>query len=243
MKNTIFFTHIPKTSGSSFKKYLIEPNFNEREIYMPRGRLDILTKLNKSKIKVVQGHIKFGVHHFIDNKPIYITFLRDPIQRAISHYFFVKQCKFSTYIHPDFSLVESFSIDEFFKLKFRDNLQTRFIAGYGYDKEIKNSDKLLAKAIENLDKYYQVIGIKERFEESLYCFKKYFNWKLSMSHEYQEQKTMFKKQIKDIDDDVIYSITQSHELDIQLYNFAVKKFESQLINQRNLFEYQDYKYE
>ncbi|WP_036479481.1 sulfotransferase family 2 domain-containing protein [Myxosarcina sp. GI1] len=230
MNGTIIFTHIPKTSGTSFRKHSIDPNFDAREIYEGKGRLALITKLNKRKIKIIQGHIRFGIHRYIACRPIYITFFRDPIQRAISEYFFIKQSKYSTYTHPDHALVENLPLQDFFKLKYRDNLQTRFIAGYGYDKIIGNSEKLLDKAIENLDKCYKVIGIKERFDESLCCFQNYFDWKQVKDRDYLEKKTLVKSKIEDLDANVLESLHQSHVLDLKLYEYATAKFEQQLSN-------------
>lgn len=228
MNGTIIFTHIPKTSGTSFRKYSIDPNFVAEEIYESKGRLALITKLNKRRIKIIQGHIKFGIHRYIARKPIYITFFRDPIQRAISEYFFIKQSKYSTYTHPDYTLAESLPLHEFFKLKYRDNLQTRFIAGYGYDKIIGNSEKLLSKAIEHLDKYYKVIGIKERFNESLCCFQNYFDWEQVTDRDYREKKTLVKSKIEALDANVLESLQQTHALDLKLYEYAMEKFEKQL---------------
>lgn len=91
------FIHVPKAAGSSIRS-LIEANYPEDRslpVYRPQGvgMSEALEPERTRKLKdcqVVYGHIPTVVHHFTDRPCNYFTFLRDPVERAISEYKFIK---------------------------------------------------------------------------------------------------------------------------------------------------------
>jgi len=78
------FVHLPKTGGSTFAKML-------KRTYKHRMKID--TNPGPPKLpNYEQYHVICGTHipwHKYDHMPL-ITFVRDPIERVISHYFFFK---------------------------------------------------------------------------------------------------------------------------------------------------------
>jgi len=81
----VFFIHIPKTVGTTFKNILYE-NYSEDEI-CPIWDESILFK-NHSKYKLFHGHFDFDVSEKFEVKPVLITFLRDPLE--ISYYYYMR---------------------------------------------------------------------------------------------------------------------------------------------------------
>ena len=45
----------------------------------------------KDQIRLLKGHIPFGIHESYSSTAKYVTFLRDPVERIISYYFFLKR--------------------------------------------------------------------------------------------------------------------------------------------------------
>ncbi len=43
----------------------------------------------RNKIRCLKGHMPFGLHKYLLNSSVYLTVLREPIERVISHYYFV----------------------------------------------------------------------------------------------------------------------------------------------------------
>jgi len=95
--------HIPKTAGTSFRKTL-KSNYGEEEVI----RLDITLKHQKLRINqalfeelslppgtsVVHGHFKPSdlVERFPETKNVpFITWLRDPVERVISNYYYLEK--------------------------------------------------------------------------------------------------------------------------------------------------------
>ena len=231
MQHRIFFTHIPKTAGSSVKHTLIYPNYKEEEIYCYQGLKRIIL-CNKKKVKIVIGHFPFGLHRLFFDSFAYTTFLRDPLERVISHYYWVKETKYPTYEHPDWKLHSENSLEEFFdKRKFDkfsldyfrliDNLQTRYIAGIENRWRSKDSEYMLETAKLNLVKYYKIFGIQEEFEKSINLLKT--NLGLSFQSRVTRQKLTNKK--PDISKKTMENIKKNNQLDLYLYDYALKIFQ------------------
>lgn len=88
-RETIIFTHIPKVAGTSLKERLIKTNYASKEIRHFRGIRDMV--LRRPSHKLLIGHNPFGMGDFIPGETRSFTMLRDPVARAISHYYFIRQ--------------------------------------------------------------------------------------------------------------------------------------------------------
>lgn len=219
----LHFTHIPKTAGSSFVKSYLEPEYGDH-YYRPNGYREYARKSYPSSA-CIHGHFPFGMHYF---KPLrkqeYITFLRDPVERCRSHYFFVLQNK----RHYDYERLKNSSLADIFldksKLPYsalQSNLQTKFIAGilYGFS-GFFSEKKILETAKYNLKRKYSVIGLQERFEESCERFEEKFGWERSITVQ-RYQKTNKKDPL---DSTTIKAIENHNQLDIELYDFVQKTY-------------------
>lgn len=94
--------HLPKTAGASIREVykewysdgLLFHYFNEHTGEMPK-RFDLDRMHSRERPIVVYGHFNrtrgFGVEHYYPNSEQFITILRDPFERAISGYFFVRK--------------------------------------------------------------------------------------------------------------------------------------------------------
>ncbi|GAI20235.1 unnamed protein product, partial [marine sediment metagenome] len=100
------FLHVMKTGGTTIREHIVE-NFRKEEylfLYLNkypflREKKDIkhyissLTKKRRDKLKIIFGHRSYyGLHElFPDREVRYIAFLRNPIDRIISHYNFQRE--------------------------------------------------------------------------------------------------------------------------------------------------------
>ncbi len=132
LDNLIVFTHIPKTSGTSFQKSLVETNINDDQIYIYKDLKRFIQEHNRYKFVV--GHVPYGLHYFTNKKVKCITFLRYPIERAVSFYFFIKDSDTRFYKHPLRDYVDSVTLKEFYENKKFQSQQTKFISGFINDR-------------------------------------------------------------------------------------------------------------
>ena len=220
--NNIIFTHIPKTAGTTFR-HIIDSNFSQDEIIRLSGRKSFITATRK---KVFMGHIPYGIHRY---RPLtkfdYITFLRNPIERTISHYFFVLQ----GIKHPNHEFHKNNSIEDILAYKgsynnfgiLRDNLQTRFL--YGFE-ALKNKPinelELLNKAKYHLKYKYKTFGIQEKFKDSVE--KMCFDLGLNYSEDLILERNKVTKIKKDFPEQTVNFIIEKNKLDIELYEYALK---------------------
>jgi hypothetical protein len=226
----VVFTHIPKTSGTSFRKSLVEPNVPAELIYVYPGTRRFLQQRRRPRA-FVWGHVPYGVHAMLRREVRYLTFLRDPIDRAVSFYYFVKDSDPREYVHPARADAEAYSITEFFQLRQYQNWQARFIAGLPYHLLYPRLDspafdrEVGRRARAHLRDRY-VFGLQERFPESLELFGARMGWSGSVAVAPQK-KTATRPALAGLDPETVVSLENSNQLDCELYRFAVANFEGQ----------------
>lgn len=233
MDNSIvIFTHIPKTSGVSLLKELIEPNFEPAHIYGYRKLQQFIPDMRQG-YRFVRGHVPFGLHQFTSRPVKYITFLREPIDRAISFYYFVQQDgENPSTRNPLCDYAESVTLREFYQNKQFQNYQTRFLAGFLSTKFYHLSAfpvlkaRVLARAIANLEHRYDCFGLLEERQKSIELFQRRFNWKtVDLGTLYK--KTRERPQVLELDEDTLATLRAANDLDLQLYAHAQTLFRAQ----------------
>jgi hypothetical protein len=226
----IIFTHVPKTSGTSFRKALVEPNIPPDRIYHYAGLRKFVADRAFGQAFVF-GHLPFGLHHLSRGETRYITFIRDPVDRAVSFYHFVKDSDPALYRHPLRDDAEAFSLTEFYELRKYQNWQTRFLAGFRHHRLYPHVasdafDKAVLRRAEfNLMNRYFCYGVLERFEESLELFQRRFGWRCSVEVNAQK-KTAQRPRLADLDDATRAELRRSNWLDCRLYETAVANFDA-----------------
>jgi hypothetical protein len=168
--------------------------------------------------------------------PRYFVMLRDPIDRAVSHYHFVKECKSSSYTHPQYQYAKQNSIVEFYEDPAFQNLQTRVVSGlfseyagrfFGLN-GIWN-DVVLGKAKHNLIERYEAFGLKEQFDASVRLFADCINVQPRWP-ERRHKNTPERPSVSDLDERTRTLLRKRNALDVELYEFARAHFDAQKLS-------------
>lgn len=88
----LYFLHIPKTAGSTLSRYL-EAGFRADEV-CPASTWDALLKLSPDKLgtyRLFRGHFGAMLHDVLPRRPDVITFLRDPVEQAVSAWLYLQR--------------------------------------------------------------------------------------------------------------------------------------------------------
>lgn len=182
---------------------------------------------------LIEGHYPYGIHHICRiEKPKYVVMLRDPIDRAISNYYFIRQAIGPNYVHPRIEEARQNSIIEFYKKPKNQNIQTRFIAGFLWEyagRFISFNNKagkiITKKAKYNLINEYISFGIKEEYKKSKKIISKKLNLKYE-SHEDEYRTTDKRPKLDNLESAKRKLLKESNMLDVELYSFAKENFES-----------------
>ena len=182
-KPLLLFVHIPKTAGTTLRTVLTmnEPGARSRAVgnvfkggggisqtVIPRLREGKLPDL--TKVRLVRGHVPLGVRDFYERhlpegrELRCFTFLREPTERTLSHFFAIR-AEGRAYglvpLGPDSTLDDALAGGYV-----HDNLQTRMLSGLA-EPFGEVDDDMLERAKRNLTEGLVFFGLTERFDESL----------------------------------------------------------------------------
>ncbi len=181
------FVHIPKTAGTTMTQVL-KHNYREPRTYylgsnvQPRiADFMALSAEAQAHYELVVGHMSYGLHASLPpTRPHrYFTMLRDPIERVISLYFFIKRTP-NHYLY-DPVVTENYTIAQFLAYEgsyMARNAQTRFLCGRDVMPYVGSiDDEALEAAKTNIRDHILVTGLTERFDESLLLYRHAFGWR------------------------------------------------------------------
>jgi hypothetical protein len=235
-EKTVVFLHIPKTAGTTLHR-IIERHYRPEQLYSVGFRedesVDALAKLSekrRAQIRLLRGHFGFGVHKYLPGPSTYMTILRDPVDRLISYYYFIRR----TPSHHLYNYVTSGDLYSFVECRrhiMTDNAQTRFLSGvwfgpfYG-DRVGEVTPEMLETAKANLREHFAVVGVADRFDETLILAKRAFGWRNLF---YARQNVTASRPSKDeLPAATLDIIVEANQLDIELYRCAKELCEKQV---------------
>ncbi len=233
---TVIYLHIPKTAGTTLHRIIDRQYQAEESHFIHRHDVGIeefkaLSPERRARIRMLRGHIPFGLHRYIPWPATYITMLRDPIERLISYYFFVRRCP-EHYLH-DYALAQGMTLRRYVESRVSlatDNFQTRIISGawtnVGYG---ECNESTLALAKRNLAQHFAVVGLAERFDETLLLLKRRFGW--GDVFYTRRNVTEGRPRQESLPAQTLAVLRQHNRLDLELYRYAEALFVAQVRGQ------------
>jgi hypothetical protein len=237
-KETLIFLHIPKTAGTTLNR-IIDRQYNPLRIYTTHGgrvewsisRLRNFSESRRRRYQVVRGHMSFGVHEFLPQPCTYITMLREPVDRVLSAYYYI----FRRPKHPFYKQVveDKGDVKKYLEITpHRANFQCKLLAGVDENAPLPND--CLERAKENLTKHFRVVGLSERFDESLILMNLAFGWDVPFFMNWNVTAKRAKKQ--QIDPETLEAIKEHNQFDLAIYDLGKKMFEEMLEKKKDAIE-------
>lgn len=233
-QENIIFLHLPKTAGTTIN-FILGRQYSAEIIHTIEGdtlqalkEFEELKPETRKKIRIVNGHGEFGLHNFLYGPSKYITFLRDPIDRVVSDYYFILRAPETPYhryvTEHKLSLKEAVECKD--PLIMLPNSQTILLAGVWRRGINQCSDEVLTLAKQNLQKHF-VVGLTEKFDESLCLLKGCFHWNNDVYYR-KRNVTSNRPSREALPKETLEAIVQHNQCDLALYEFAQVLFAEQI---------------
>jgi hypothetical protein len=168
----LIFVHIPKSGGMTLAAILqrhFEPPAIHGHPWSDHREIDLGDR-DASRIRLLHGHVPYGSHELLSVPGDYITMLRDPVDRFVSLFYFIRSRE-QHELHPEATSMSLGEFAEAFEHHSR-NHQTRLLSGALDD----FSPATLEIAKRNLDERFSWVGLTDRFDESLLLLRRRFGW-------------------------------------------------------------------
>src|SRR5918912_423372 len=241
-ERALLFLHIPKAGGTTLHS-VIERQFAPAVTFRITGMTPAqsirefinLPAERRYRIRLLMWHMPYGLHRYLSVPATYITMLRDPIDRVVSHYYFVRRSPGVAY-HREVA-ASRMSLDDFVRERAAinaNNDQTRLLSGVkkvnkklwgegqGVNEEACDVDILeIAKA--NIRDHFTLVGLAESFDESLLLLRKRLGWR--NVYYVKRNVTKGRPAKREVPRETISLIEKHNELDMALYEFARQRFE------------------
>ncbi|MBE9180299.1 sulfotransferase family 2 domain-containing protein [Oculatella sp. LEGE 06141] len=229
---TLIFLHIPKTGGQSLKQ-LFRRHYSADTLFLinqkrPGQTLHDLRSLpleKRQQLRCVAGHCSFGIHlDLAQPKAQYLTLVRKPVERVISHYYFVRGLRH----HPLHEQAKQMSLAEYARSGIAeiDNGQTRMLTVTGDSIPFGAcTPELLEEAKQNLRTHFTVVGTTDRFNEVVVLL----HYHLGIVPFYhRENETRNRPKQSAVSAETTAAIMQHNRLDQSLYDYANQLLDEQI---------------
>jgi hypothetical protein len=254
---TLIFCHVPKTAGTTLNR-IIESQYNPLRIHSIPGAKRIrsiekfkrLPEGRRRRIQVLKGHVEYGLHAYLPQPSTYMTMLREPVAQVISSYYY----GLSSRAHPLYEILNErkMPIEQYVDLaQWANNLQTKLLGGIPMARvqpfealaaaqrgEILAPERFLgahatAETLEtakrNLEREFSVVGLTDRFDESVSLMIIRYGWDVPFYQKFRETK---KRPPEKIDAAILERIRELNAFDSELYTFGRGLFEQALERHR-----------
>ena len=222
-KNLIISVHIPKTGGTTFIEVLRKCAQEVFYLDYGSGPLAPTALFRQGKLitapfesiindlellpgrSVIHGHFPAEKYSDLFPNAVYVTWLRDPVERVISNYLYWQRSDIPGDRRWEQVTAENMSLEQFAQLDFARDLQEAFLSPL---------------AVEQFD----FIGITEEYDRSLELFRRLFCPDTRLDATAQNDNPNRQGKFYDLDPEVRKKIRLLNERDVHTYVDGVRRF-------------------
>jgi len=230
-KETLIFLHIPKCAGSTLRFSIFANWFSTNETVTAcnsiPGSIEDYKLRDNANVKLVQGHFLYSenMHEYLSNQAVYFTMLRDPVDRFVSAFHYIK----GNSTHPnheklrnlDFEsyVFNTFDLNERRLIASNCNQQVAFLAG------VENPDEEALDLAKSRIDSFLLAGLTERFDDSIITLRRLLGKPTPI---YSKANKSARPKLGEISDTTLKMISDLSHLDTCLYEYTKQRFESLL---------------
>ena len=237
----LVFTHIPKTGGSTLNALLLRQFPREKMFHI----LDALhceaflamSDEERDRFDCIIGHVPACIHNFISRPCRYIVLLREPLERAISDYYYM----LTNSAHPRHEEYtgKKMTLEQHLRARIDSprvilNLlfypQMEFLHRHMPDvKKLRgfescSMNQIIEQSKRKLREDFFQAGITDRFEDFVLLLARKLGWRLPYYHIKNQSRSRPRTDTLNIDPGLLADFYQSYSAEYQLYEYARSLF-------------------
>lgn len=182
-ETTIVFLHLPKAAGSTLSGVFVR-QYEEGAVHTISppiwenlDRFRALPEARRHAVRLLLGHMPFGLHEWLRPPVRYVTMVREPLDRVVSHFHFVRgrpSHELFDRIRPGMTVGDY--VRERTSLEL-DNGQVRLLSADPFVEFGSVTRDHLEAAKRHLTEHFEVVGVSDRFDESLLVMREALGWR------------------------------------------------------------------
>ncbi len=187
-KTPLVFIHIPKAGGSTLKEIILRQYPRGTAMWISYQRREMVDAFlaksaeERAKLNCLMGHIPYGFHEELSPPVFLFTMLREPVSRFLSEYQYLLGFDFKgAWLPPDSAMA---SLEAFLDYRIQTgamDVQTAMISGYFPGVGVQPPfdplpEDALERAKANLRGHFGLVGVTERFDETMLLLKRRLGW-------------------------------------------------------------------
>lgn len=219
-----FHVHTEEASGE------LQPSMEFR-IEDVCARLEALPERERDSLQLVAGHVPFGLHACLRQPSRYVSVVRDPVERALSAYHYLRNYPPGWWAAPMEAATDAarnLSLEDFIRHNTSAgviNGQTAFLAGAAFTEPVDRT--MLEHAKSNILERFATVGVTERLDESLVVMADALGWTGPLSLSRTNTNSLRPRQAE-VDPETLAMIEDRNDLDRELYLFAWERLDAQI---------------
>lgn len=241
MKQKVIFIHIPKTAGTSVNT-LLSYQYGHRKNFwhttqeswaIAKERFLKHVDICPEHCDLVRGHIPYGWADLTEGDYAYITFVRDPLERAISHYNFAINHgrgiwfdELSSFNNLEDYLCNGNSIGH-------DNYQLRYLSGTDFQQPVNRM--CLEKTYLRMQNEELIVGCLSRMRESVVLMSAVLHWRKPIFNLHYNPGPQ--RAVVDLPKEVEVQFRERNILDYELHDYARSFFDKMLLKHENAYKF------
>ena len=240
----LVFIHFLKTGGTTLNHIMFR-KFPRKKVFHIRSHLHRETFLQmsdekRSEFDYITGHVPACIHNFISRPCRYIILLREPLERAISDYYFilafVQHHQHERYNREKVTLEEHLrkkpgstpgiiKLLLYPKLEFLPDIP---IMEKWRDFESYTMNEMIEEGKRKLRQDFFQVGILDRFGEFVFLLSRRLKWKLPYYHIANRNSSRPRADARNtIDTGLLSYFYEANRVEYQLYEYACSLFAAQ----------------